>query len=460
MQRTASFVLAAVALVGCLTADPTDDDSDPDLDGKADSAASATSKGALVWGDQDTAFGSATLVYYTFELSGAADVTFETAKADTDLDTVLYLYQPTGDRWGAYLAKNDDGGDAKFSTLVRRLDAGAYRVLVKRKSTTGAPHTKLSATCSGDGCAAPPRGCTPLAPRTSTPELFVGPDQWQTRIEAAIDSAVTSLDVQMYLFTVSDIADHIIAAQQRGVALRVLLDGSEASNNARVKAKLDAAGVANHLDPSVFSFAHAKYMILDGNRGVILSGNFNAGATNTTGGGERNYGFIDRDADDVADLQAIYESDWTGGAEPDLSCTRLLVSPINSQQRVIDHVMTAQHTLDIEVLYLDHPDVRAAIVDRAQHGVAVRILLSDPSKNPQNTATEAYFKGENIPTKLLITNYLHTKMIEADGVAMVGSENMSITSLTKNREVGALLAETAPAATVHAQYELDWAAGE
>jgi phosphatidylserine/phosphatidylglycerophosphate/cardiolipin synthase-like enzyme len=122
--------------------------------------------------------------------------------------------------------------------------------------------------------------------------------------------------------------------------------------------------------------------------------------------------------------------------------------------------MTAQHTLDIEVLYLDHPDVRAAIVDRAQHGVAVRILLSDPNKNPQNTATEAYFKGENIPTKLLIANYLHTKMIQADGVAMVGSENMSITSLTKNREVGALLAETAPAAMVHAQYELDWAAGQ
>src|ERR1700760_3683409 len=119
MQRIASSVLVAVSLVGCLTADPTDD-SDPDLDGKADSAASATAKGALVWGDQDIAFGSATLVYYTFELSGAADVTFETAKAGSDLDTVLYLLQPSGDRWGAYLAKNDHGGDASFSKLVQR----------------------------------------------------------------------------------------------------------------------------------------------------------------------------------------------------------------------------------------------------------------------------------------------------------------------------------------------------
>ena len=458
MLRTASITLL---MVGCITngADQ-GDDSDPDLDGKTDTASSATLKGVLAYAAQDVAFEKADLVYYTFELSGAADLTFETSSAGTNLDTVLYLYQPTDDRWGSYIAKNDDGGAAKFSKLAKHLDAGAYRALVKRKTTSGTPHVTLTATCTGAGCTPPLHGCTPLVPRTATPELFVGPDHWQTSIEDAIDSATTTLDVQMYLFTVTDIADHIIAAKNRGVAVRVLMDSSEAPNNAAVKAKLDAAGISNHLDPTVFSFAHAKYMILDGTRGVILSGNFNVGAVNTNGGGERNYGFIDRDLDDVADLQAIYESDWVAGAEPDLSCTRLLVSPINSLPRVKDHIETAMHTLDIEVLYLDDPDVRAEILKAKARGAAVRILLSDPAKNPQNTATQTYFTGQGIPTKILLSNYLHTKMIEADGVAMVGSENMSVTSLTKNREVGALLFETEPAAQVAAQYELDWAAAQ
>ena len=460
---------ALLLLVGCVTsgADAVDN-SDPDPDGqtgKTDSASSATLNGVLAWSTQDVAFADHTLVYYTFELSGAADISLETSSAGTALDTVLYLYQPSDDRWGAYIAKDDDSGAGKFSLLTKRLDAGSYRALVKRKTRVGTPHTTLTASCTGAGCTPPLHGCTTLAPRTATPELFIGPDQWQASIESAIEGATTTLDVQMYLFTVTDIAQKLIDANNRGVTVRVLMDSSEAANNAAVKAQLDAAGIANHLDPTVFDFAHAKYFIIDRSlpeaRAVILSGNFNVGAVTTTGGGERNYGFIDRDADDVADLQAIYESDWTAGAEPDLSCTRLLVSPINSLDRVVAHINTAMDTLDIEVLYLDDPDVRAAIVTAVQlRGVKARILLSDPAKNPQNTATQAYFNGLGIPTKILRTNYLHTKMIRADGVAMVGSENMSVTSLTKNREVGALLFETEPSAQVAAQYELDWAAGE
>jgi len=422
-------------------------------------------KGAITWGDTiDAEFGSGLqLDYYTFTLSGSATVTFETeaAPGDADVDTILYVYNPpSATSWGAYLSKNDDGGAGTFSKLTLALDAGAYRVLVKRKTPAGVAHTELAASCSGAGCTAPRTDCTARSPRSATPKIFIGPDNWESSIEAAIDSAQESLDVQMYLFTVTDIATHIIDAQNRGVAVRVLLDSSEGSNNASVTGKLTAADVPNHLDPTVFSFAHAKYMIVDKTTAVILSGNFNVGATNANPGGERNYGILDTDADDVADLQSIYDTDWIAGPEPDLSCTRLIVSPINSKQRILDHINSATKTLDIEVLYLDQTDIRSAIVAAAGRGVAVRILLSDPAKNPQNTATQTYFTGQGIATKLLIANYLHTKMIQADGVALVGSENMSDTSLTKNREVGELIFEPTPAGQIHAQYEADWAAAQ
>jgi hypothetical protein len=50
-------------------------------------------------------------------------------------------------------------------------------------------------------------------------------------------------------------------------------------------------------------------------------------------------------------------------------------------------------------------------------------------------------------------------MIQADGIALVGSENMSDTSFTMNREVGELIFEPTPAGEIHTQYEADWAAG-
>ena len=460
------LLLAALlaSLAGCMAPATDADDSDPNFDdGKAD-AASASAKGTLAWtGSEALAFADAsgdpaTYIYVSFELSGAADITIETGPdgADKSLDTVLYLYKPTADKFGAYLAKNDDGGDGKYSKLASHLAAGAYRAVLKLKNPKGTPNVTVTGTCSGAGCTPPLHGCTPLEARTSTPELFVGPTQWEQSIEDAIDSADTSLDVQMYLFTVTDIADHIISAQQRGVAVRVLLDPHE--NNSVVQARLSAAGVANHTDPAIFSFAHAKYMIIDRETAVILSGNFNVAAVDTKdANGERNYGFLDHDLDDIADLQAVYESDWSAGAEPDLSCTRLIVSPINSKQRIIDYINTAMTTLDIEVLYLDDTYVQAAVIAAAGRGATVRIMLSDPAKNPQNTAVQTMFNGKGIPTKILRTNYLHTKMIQADGVALVGSENMSETSLTKNREVGALIFEAEPAGIVAAQYEQDWA---
>ncbi len=313
------------------------------------------------------------------------------------------------------------------------------------------------ATVAGDDVQS--TACTPLVPRSVAPEIFIGPDQWETSIEDAIDSATTSLDVQMYLFTVSDIATHIISAHNRGVAVRVLTDANESPNNASTTAMLTAAQVPNHLDPATFTYAHAKYLIIDKSTAVVLSGNFNYTAIDSTGG-ERNYGIIDRDRQDISDLQRIYDTDWVSGPEPDLSCTRLIVSPVNSEQRIIDHVNSAHQTLDIEVLYLDSSDVRAAVVAAAQRGVAIRVLLADPADNPQNSETQTSFTNLGIPTKFLITNYLHAKMIQADGIALVGSENMSTTSLTRNREVGELIFEPDPADQIHAQYELDWAAGQ
>jgi phosphatidylserine/phosphatidylglycerophosphate/cardiolipin synthase-like enzyme len=177
---------------------------------------------------------------------------------------------------------------------------------------------------------------------------------------------------------------------------------------------------------------------------------------------ERNYGMVDKDPEDVADLQSIFEQDWglangQSPAAPDLTCTRLIVSPNNSTARLLAFINSATQTLDVEVLYITDATVRNAIGAAKQRGVNVRVILEDPSDQNSNADTTTYLKNLSIPVKYANNQfYLHAKLLIADGVAFVGSQNFSPTALSRNREVGALVFEPAAEAVVEQQFESDW----
>jgi phosphatidylserine/phosphatidylglycerophosphate/cardiolipin synthase-like enzyme len=300
-------------------------------------------------------------------------------------------------------------------------------------------------------------GCSTTTPRTTPPETFVGPTGLQERLGTLIDSAQTSLDVQMYLFTVRALADKIVAAKARGVAVRVILDPDEAGN-ANVTPTLTSGGVTWKNASTVYTFSHAKYLLIDHTTAVIMSMNFNVDAMNN----ERNYGMVDKDPEDVADLQSIFEQDWalangTTPITPDLTCTRLIVSPTNSTARLLAFINSATQTLDVEVLYITDATVRNAIGAAKQRGVNVRVILEDPSDQSSNADTTIYFKNLGIPVKYANNQfYLHAKLVIADGTAFVGSQNFSPTALSRNREVGALVFEPAAEAVIAQQFESDW----
>ncbi len=299
-------------------------------------------------------------------------------------------------------------------------------------------------------------GCTTRTPRMVEPEAFVGPTGLQSRITTAIDAATTTLDVQMYLFTVQPIADRIIAAHQRGIAVRILLDPDEAGNN-NTRPRFMSAGIPTRNVPPLYTYAHAKYLVIDGTAAIIMSMNFNADAMDL----ERNYGFVDKDPEDVADVAAIFAMDWAAAAgetprPANLACTRLVVSPDNAKVRVIELVNSATSTLELEVLYLTETNVRLAIGAAKNRGVAVRVMTTTPSTLPDDTTT--YMHQLGIPIKWSNDNdfLLHAKLVMADGAALVGSQNMSQTSLQKNREVGGIIFEPTQFAKIHAQFEADW----
>jgi phosphatidylserine/phosphatidylglycerophosphate/cardiolipin synthase-like enzyme len=182
--------------------------------------------------------------------------------------------------------------------------------------------------------------------------------------------------------------------------------------------------------------------------------NWNVDAMRT----ERNYGLVDRDIEDIADVQAIFDADWalskgTSTTPANLTCTRLIVSPTNSRARLVDHIKSATTNLDVETMYVSESSIQDAIIAAKNRGVAVRVIV-----NEQTDASVTAFRAAGIPVKIPAGFYLHAKLIIADQVAFVGSENMSLTSFTKNREVGALAFEPSAFMPIKTQFEADWAA--
>jgi len=89
---------------------------------------------------------------------------------------------------------------------------------------------------------APNTACDPRAPRTVPPQAFVGPIGLEDRLDALIDGAQHSIDLQMYLFNDRTIATHLVSAAQRGVTVRAIFDAQENGNDA-VRGQLMAAGI-------------------------------------------------------------------------------------------------------------------------------------------------------------------------------------------------------------------------
>jgi hypothetical protein len=115
-------------------------------------------------------------------------------------------------------------------------------------------------------------GC--LQPAGSTPssvDVRFSPNGGCTDV-AQIDAAQSSVLVQAYSFTSAPIAQALVAAHQRGLDVRVLLDKSQRSEKYTSADFLARAGVPTAIDAQ-HAIAHNKIMIIDG--AVVVTGSFN-----------------------------------------------------------------------------------------------------------------------------------------------------------------------------------------
>lgn len=129
---------------------------------------------------------------------------------------------------------------------------------------------------------------------------------------------------------------------------------------------------------------HAKVLIIDDASSVISTGDYGRYYMSI----ERNFAVRDDDADDVADLVELFEADWNHRA-PKLSCTRLVVSPINARKSLVDLIRSAKSEILIESMQFSDSGVQNAVEERLRAGVSVKALLANPGWISANTRAAA-----------------------------------------------------------------------
>jgi cardiolipin synthase len=295
--------------------------------------------------------------------------------------------------------------------------------------------------------------CSPLVPRTTPLEVSVLPEAGATPFVSVLSRAKKSIRVMVYLMGTGPIIDTLEAKARAGVKVQIILDLAQKNVNEKYMTRLQAAGAEVIWSDARFTYMHAKVIIVDEAEAVLSTGNYGAYHM----GSERNFVVRDADAADLDVLVKLFDADFAR-KEPDLTCTRLLVSPVNAKQRLLDFIATAKTEVVVESMQLGDDDVRDALAARKAAGVEVRVLLADPAWINANSSAGTFLTEHGIASRHMKAPGVHSKALMVDGkTAYAGSINLSWTSLTKNREIGVLISESANVSAMQATFEKDWA---
>ncbi|MGO9270123.1 MAG: phospholipase D-like domain-containing protein [Terriglobia bacterium] len=296
--------------------------------------------------------------------------------------------------------------------------------------------------------------------------LIVEPDDGRTLVLQALNAATKSIDLTIYEISDPQIMSALESAQARKVAVRVLYNWY--SFTARMQQtditpaiqKLTSAGIQCQRAPTTFEVTHEKAFVIDGATAIVMSFNL----TSDYFGSTRDFGIVTTVPAEVAEIDAVFQADWSGTPiTPKVAS--LVWSPVNSSAKLTSLIASAQKTLDIYCEEAEDPGTLGAMVAAVKRGVQVRFIaavLSGEGKINANArgVTTLQNGGVNAVCKTFL--YIHAKMVLADygtsnAQAYIGSENFSCVSLTKNRECGIIVTESAILDRLNTTYASDWA---
>mgnify|MGYP000182789950 CR=1 FL=1 len=359
-----------------------------------------------------------------------------------------------------------------------------------------------------------PRGYDPRSvarTENATVTPFVLPDSPGVPVEP-LRAADDRLFLAGYTLGSERVVDLLVAAADRGVDVRVLIEGSPvggfSARSARLVDRLAAAGVEVRVldsDPERFRFHHAKYAVAD-DRAVVLTENWKASGTG--GRTNRGWGVVtgrsqsatanettddETTADDLAALfredataqdarswssfraaTEFHESGTANGSYPTrfeppaatAADVELLTTPGNAADRLVERIDAADDRVLAVVPRTGGPENRIvrALRRAADRGVDVYLLLSGAwYDREENRALVEALADE--PIEVAVSEprgrfgKVHAKGLVVDDTAVVGSLNWNEGAATENREVLLAVEDESVAEFYARAYAADWRGG-
>jgi len=329
---------------------------------------------------------------------------------------------------------------------------------------------------------APASWALPLTSTTSTPltyTLYAFPeaDNSVTPLYAFINAAQKTIDMTMYALEDTTFSADLVAACQRGVKVRVVLDQNlEKSGNTPAYNQLNAAANCSAVWANkAFQASHQKSIILDGAQVSIMSLNLQSQYYSTT----RDFALIENDPVDIAAIQATFNADYAAGTPSSgvagasdygyqpAAGDDLIWSPTTAQTAMVDIISNAKSTLLVEneELASSASYIISALENACARGVTVQVAMVNQTSYQSNyKALEAAGCGVHVYPNTQTGFYIHAKAVVADfGLVTqnvyMGSINYSNASMNQNRELGVYITDPASVQSLNATMVADYAGG-
>ncbi|WP_353066381.1 phospholipase D-like domain-containing protein [Tunturibacter psychrotolerans] len=270
--------------------------------------------------------------------------------------------------------------------------------------------------------------------------VIVLPDDSAKPILDAILGAKDSIRIKMFVFSDPGLLQAVIAAHQRGVKVRVMLnperrDGEKENDESRIT--LTDAGIEVLDSNPCFDLTHEKSMVIDDKTAFVESLNWETKNLTVT----RDYAIVTTHKHEVEEVMECFDADWKRENFNAGDHSHLIWCIGNGRQRLGQLIDEAKHSLWLQNERYQDPTIIEHLVRANQRGVKIHIMARPPHKLKKDKLIEGV-SGlrvlEDIGVKIHKLKHikLHAKLLLADDArAIIGSINLAPGSFDSRREL-------------------------
>jgi len=213
----------------------------------------------------------------------------------------------------------------------------------------------------------------PPAKGISNVRLIVEPRDGVRPVVRDINLAQTKIFVAVYILTDRSVVHALDRAAAQGVDVYVLLEHHPfgmGSQPGAMAASLRAAGIHVRWSAEGFTYAHAKYLILDDREALIGTANLSASAFSHN----REFVAVDVRTPDVRAVSNLFRSDWDR-LPAVINDPELVAAPGQARAQIEGLAASARRTIDIYAEEVADPGMERELISIARRGVQIRVLL-------------------------------------------------------------------------------------